>query len=80
MTKCVLTTAHFGQYHRGDMEQAISGIKVTLVDSVAKEKDLKRRKDSWMCNLGTLFVGLNSRNKVQSRSRVNFDANRGAGR
>ena len=45
LTKCGLT-AHFGQYHRGDMEQAISGIKVTLVDSVAKEKDLKRRKDS----------------------------------
>jgi hypothetical protein len=62
------------------MEEAISSLRVTLVDSVRKEKDLKIREDSWMCNLGTLFVGLNSRNEVLSHSRVNYGGNRGVGR
>ena len=78
-TKCGLT-AHFGQYHRWDMEQAICGHKVTLVDIVAKKKDLKRSDDSWMCNLSTLFVGLNSINKFLTHSRVKFGAKRGAER
>ena len=28
-----------------------------IVDSVMEVKDLKRREDEWICNLGTLFVG-----------------------
>ena len=31
-TACGLTS-HFGRHHRGDMEEAISKLKVTLVDS-----------------------------------------------
>ena len=65
---------------QGDMEEAIRTLRVTLVDSVRKEKDLKRREDSWMYNLCTLFVGLNSRNEVLSHSRVNYGGNRVMGR
>ena len=78
-TKCGLN-AYFGQYHMGDMEEAMHGLRVTLVDSVRKENDLKRREDSWMCNLGTLFVGLHLRNKVLSHTRLNYGGNRGVGR
>ena len=76
-TACGLTS-HFGHYHRGDMEVAISKLKITLVDCVQKVEHLKKKEDSWMCNLGTLFVGLNTRNEVLSHSRVNYG--RGAGR
>ena len=34
-------SAYFGQYHRGDMEEAISSLKVTLVDSVRNVMYLK---------------------------------------
>ena len=63
---------HFGQYHRRDMEEAIDNLQVTLVDSVENVTNLKRKEDAWMCNLGTLFVGMNSRNEVLARSRVNY--------
>ena len=60
-TACGLTS-HFGRHHRGDMEEAISKLQVTLVDCVEEINHLNRKEDNWMCNLGTLFVGLNTRN------------------
>ena len=54
------------------MEEAIDNLQVTLVDSVENVTNLKRMEDAWMCNLGTLFVGMNSRNEVLAHSRVNY--------
>ena len=49
--------------------------------SVEEVKHLKRNEDNWMCNLGTLFVGLNTRNEVLSNNRINFGGgNRAVGR
>jgi hypothetical protein len=63
------------------MEEAISKLQVTLVDSVEEVKHLKRNEDNWKCNLGTLFVGLNTRNEVLSNNRINFGGgNRAVGR
>ena len=70
-TACGLTR-HFGQHHTGDLEAAIAGLKVVLLDRCEEEKDLKKKEDRWMCNLGTLFVGLNSHNEVLSNRRRNF--------
>ena len=75
-TACGLA-AHFGQFHRGDREEAIRNLEVTLLDSVVNERDLKRREDTWICNLGTLFVGANTRNEVLSNNRVNYGRGRG---
>ena len=72
-TACGLTR-HFGQNHRGDLEAAIGALQVVLVDSCDSEADLKKTEDRWMCNLGTLFVGLNSHNEVLSNNRRNFGA------
>ena len=54
-TVCGLT-AHFGQHHRQDMEEALGKLKLTLVDCVQEEKFLKKTEDHWIFNLGTLFV------------------------
>ena len=70
-TACGLTS-HFGQHHMGDRELAISNLKVTLVDTVKEEKELKRREDKWMYALGTIFVGANSRNEILSNRRINY--------
>ena len=75
-TACGLA-AHFGQQHRGDQEEAIRSPKVTIVDSAIDVKDLKRREDEWICNLGTLFVGSNTINEVLSHNRVNYGRGRG---
>ena len=56
----------------GDRELAIGNLKVTLLDTVKEEKDLKRREDKWMCALGTIFVGANSRNEILSNRRINY--------
>lgn len=65
-------TSHFGQHHMGDKELAISNMKVTLLDTGKEEKDLKRREDKWMCALGTIFVGANSRNEILSNRRIYY--------
>ena len=72
-TACGLTK-HFGQHHRNDMEASIAKLEVTLLDCCEDEKDLKRKEDRWMCDLGTLFIGggLNTRNEVVNNSRRNF--------
>ena len=70
-TACGLTR-HFGECHQGDLEEAIAKLQVVLLDCCDQEKDLKRQEDKWMCNLGTLFVGLNSHNEVLSNRRRNF--------
>ena len=63
-----------------DLEEAISNLQVSMVDSVKEIKHLKRIEDIWKCNLGTLFVGLNTRNEVLSNNRVNYDYNCGVSR
>ena len=67
-TACGLT-AHFCQHHRNNMEEKISNLKITLVDSVNHVKHLKKREDEWICNLGTLFGGLNTKNEVLGGSK-----------
>ena len=39
-TACGLA-GHFGQHHRGDLEEAISNLQVTLLDSVEKVEHLR---------------------------------------
>ena len=70
-TACGLTR-HFGQHHRNNIEEAIAGLKIVLLDCCKEEKDLKKTEDMWMCNMGTLFGGLNSHNEVLSNRRRNF--------
>jgi hypothetical protein len=68
-------TRHFGDHHTGDMEVAISNLKVTLVDSLLGEyieRGLKSIEDKWMVNLGTLSTGANTRNEVISHRRRNY--------
>ena len=68
-------TRHFGQCHTGDMEVAISNLQVTLVDHWVgdfQDRGLKRLEDTWMVNMGTLFVGANSRNEILNNKRRNY--------
>ena len=68
-------TKHFGWHHTGDMEDAISNLKVTLVDHWVgdlEERGLKKLEDRWMVNMGTLFTGSNTRNEVLSNNRKNY--------
>ena len=51
-------------------------MKITLVDSVEEVRQLKSKEYAWICNLGTLFVGLNSKNEVLSNNRVNHGGGR----
>ena len=47
------------------MEDAISNLKVTLVDHWVgdlEERGLKKLEERWMVNMGTLFTGSNTRN------------------
>ena len=70
-TACGLTR-HFGEKHRNNIEDAISKLKVVLVDCSPNEKDLKRLEDKWILRMGTLFTGLNSHNEVLSNTRRNY--------
>ena len=70
-TACGLTR-HFGEKHRNNIEEAISKLKVVLVDCSPNEKDLKRLEDKWILRMGTLFTGLNSHNEVLSNTRRNY--------
>ena len=62
-TVCGLTS-HFEEYHRGDREEAISNLKVTLVDCVSEVGELKKREEACIYNLGTLFISANSKSEV----------------
>ena len=68
---------HLDLLHILDSSTVIRNLEVTLLDSVVNERDLKRREDTWICNLGTLFVGANTRNEVLSNNRVNYGRGRG---
>ena len=49
------------------MEVAINNLQVTLVDHWVVEyngRGLKRIEDRWMVKMGTLFVGVNTKNEV----------------
>ena len=74
-TACGLT-AHFGQHHRNDIEDALCRLRITLADCVQEEKYLKKTVDHWICNLGTICVGLNSKNDILSNNIVNFRGGR----
>ena len=67
-------TRHFAQNQRGDLEAAIGALQVVLVDSFDTKANLEKTDDRWMCNLGTLFLRLNSHNKVLSNKRRNVGA------
>ena len=57
------------------MEDAISNLKVTLVDHWVgdlEERGLKKLEDRWMVNMGTLFTGSNTRNELLSNNRKNY--------
>jgi predicted GIY-YIG superfamily endonuclease len=54
-TACGLSS-HSPMYHRDDMEEAISNLKVTLLDCVVDPNVLKKQEDKWICNLGTLLL------------------------
>ena len=43
-TACGLTS-NIGQHHMGDRELAIGNLKVTLLDTVKEEKDLKKSEE-----------------------------------
>ena len=48
------------------MEAASAGLQVVFLDSWEDEQGLKKTEDKWMCDIGTLFTGLNSHNEVLS--------------
>ena len=62
-TACGLTN-HAGDHRKGDEEAAISGLQVILLDKCEQEEELKRTST---CDLGTLFVGLNSNKYSQTK-------------
>ena len=74
-TACGLT-AHFGQHHSNDLEEALGILKISLVDCVQEEKYLKKTEDYCILNLGTIFVRLNSNNEALRNNRVNFGGGR----
>ena len=43
-------------------------LKITALEHVKKEEDLLRRELYWMTNLGTIFVGLNTRKDLQGQN------------
>ena len=69
-------TRHFQQHHLGDLEEALAGLQVTLVDHLvgrfSEERLLQLEKD-WIQNMGTWGpTGLNSRNQLLSSQRRNW--------
>ena len=63
----------FAHHHLpSSIEAALGQLQIVLLDQCEKESELKKTEDMWMCNLGTLFVGLNSHNEVISNKRRNF--------
>ena len=65
-------TAHFGQFHRQDMEDAISRLEVTIVDSTQEESSLKACEDRWILRVGTISKGFNKKNEVLTNRRVQY--------
>ena len=62
-------TRHFEQQHKGDMEEAISNLQITLLDHLvgmfSEEKLLQLEKD-WILNMGTSGpTGMNTRNQLR---------------
>ena len=69
-------TRHFQQEHQGNMEEAISNLKITLVDhleGVHSEERLLQLEKDWILNLGTSGpTGMNSRNQLLTNQRRNW--------
>ena len=73
-TACGLTR-HFGQHHQADREEAISNLRVTLLDRLTgphSEERLLTLEQTWMHRLGTTEIGCNSRVELTARSRRNW--------
>jgi hypothetical protein len=71
----VLVVVLYPRGHGGPLEVAISNLKVTLLGHLVgdfQDKKLKKIEDKWMVNMGTLFVGANTRNEVLSNNRKNY--------
>ena len=66
-------TRHFQQEHQGNMEEAISNLKITLLDhleGVHSEERLLQLEKDWILNLGTSGpTGMNSRNQLLTNQR-----------
>ena len=73
-TACGLTR-HFGQHHQADREEAISNLRLTLLDRLTgphSEERLLTLEQTWMHRLGTTEIGCNSRVELTARSRRNW--------
>ena len=69
-------TKHFELHHRGDLEEAIGNLQITLVAHVVgqfKEEKLLQLEKDWIINMGTSGpTGLNTRNQLLSNQRRNW--------
>ena len=68
---------HFGHHHQANMEEAIAGLQVTLLDHIPgpfSEERLLVREQEWMYKLGTTHagVGCNSRIELITNQRRNW--------
>ena len=67
---------HFERHHQGNMEEAISNMRVTLLDHLPgpyNEGRLLELEQNWMYKLGTYErTGCNSRLELTARRRVNY--------
>ena len=67
---------HFERHHQGNMEEAISNMRVTLLDHLPgpyHEGRLLELEQSWMYKLGSYErTGCNSRLELTNRRRVNY--------
>jgi len=69
-------TRHFEQQPKGDMEEAIRNLQITLLDHLvgmfSEEKLLQLEKD-WILNMGTSGpTGMNTRNQLLTSQRQNW--------
>ena len=61
-TKCGVADHVRKLEHPEDLQ--IGFLTIVAVESVKEKKDLIARENYWMCNLGTIFKSMNTRNTV----------------
>lgn len=59
ITKCRVAE-HVSKYTHPD-DPELQFLRIIPIEKVAREEDLLERETFWMCNLGTVFAGMNSR-------------------
>jgi hypothetical protein len=52
---CSAITLIIFLHHAQNIEEHLSKLQITLLDSCEEEESLKKLEDKWMCNLGTLL-------------------------